>query len=424
MILLSWLVAVLGGIWMALAHTLGSAARGYGQHARDLDPAHRRDGLGLVALCGAIVSAAAIWWHLGLIGKPLTSLLHGAFGSGAWTIPILLVLLAVRFLRHPDRNADTGRMVIGWTALLVGALGLVHIADGTPSPADGGAAMRAAGGVVGYLASAPLVDLVTKWAAAPVLAAVTGFGLLVITGTPLHQVPGRLADLHGFMWGRTDQDETDLDPDQLADDDGTGDRPQLPRGKTRRLAALGGRRHERPYDTPLLGGSVPRSQGGKGGRGTARAVPAASRCPTGCRSRRGLRRRRECGRLGGGRGVAGVLVRRRRGRGRRGGRSGRGPGGRGGQGPEAGAAHAGRLQRLDLHAAARRAAQAGHRAQGPDQGQRPDGRGPDRGAGPVRGGRPGDRVHPGADGDPVRDRAGPAVKVERVTQRPRTSPTR
>ena len=58
------------------------------------------------------------------------------------------MLLAVRFLRHPDRNADTGRMVIGWTALLVGALGLVHIADGTPGPADGGAAMRAAGGVV------------------------------------------------------------------------------------------------------------------------------------------------------------------------------------------------------------------------------------------------------------------------------------
>jgi S-DNA-T family DNA segregation ATPase FtsK/SpoIIIE len=281
MILLNWLMAVLSGIWMALAHTLGSAARGYGQHARDLDPAHRRDGLGLVALCGAIISAAAIWWHLGVIGKPLTSLLHGAFGSGAWTIPILLVLLAVRFLRHPDRNADTGRMVIGWTALLVGALGLVHIADGTPSPADGGAAMRAAGGVVGYLASAPLVHLVTKWAAAPVLAAVTGFGLLVITGTPLHQVPGRLADLHGFMWGRTEQDDADLDPDQLADDDGTGDRPQLPRGKARRLAALEAGDHERPYDTPLLGGSVPKSQGGKGGRGSARAVAPAEPVPDG-----------------------------------------------------------------------------------------------------------------------------------------------
>jgi DNA segregation ATPase FtsK/SpoIIIE, S-DNA-T family len=279
MILASWLVALLSGIWMALAHTLGAAARGYGQHARDLDPAHRRDGLGLVSLCGAIITASAIWWHLGLIGKPLTSLLHGAFGSGAWTIPILLVLLAVRFLRHPDRNADTGRMVIGWSALLIGALGLVHIADGTPGPSDA-EAMRAAGGVVGYLASAPLVHLVTKWAAAPVLAAVTGFGLLVITGTPLHQLPGRLADLHGFMWGRTDQDEADLDPDELTDDE-AGDRPQLPRGKSRRVAALEAGEHERPYDTPLLGGSVPKSQGGKGGRGSARAVPPPEPVPDG-----------------------------------------------------------------------------------------------------------------------------------------------
>ncbi len=194
--------------------------------------------------------------------------------------------------------------------------------------------MRAAGGVVGYLASAPLVHLVTKWAAAPVLAAVTGFGLLVITGTPLHQVPGRLADLHGFMWGRTDQDEADLDPDELADDDGTADRAQLPRGKARRVAALEAGDHERPYDTPLLGGSVPKSQGGKGGgRGRARAVS-----PAGAGARRagvlGARRagRRGRGRLGGGRGVAGVLVRRRRGAAAAAAsrRSGRGPGGRGG----------------------------------------------------------------------------------------------
>ena len=123
----------------------------------------------------------------------------------------------------------------------------------------------------------------TKWAAAPVLAAVTGFGLLVITGTPLHQLPGRLADLHGFMWGRTDQDEADLDPDDARRrrrDRRTG--PQLPRGKARRLAALEAGDHERPYDTPLLGGSVPKSQGGKGGgRGRARAVSPPEPVPDG-----------------------------------------------------------------------------------------------------------------------------------------------
>ena len=120
------------------------------------------------------------------------------FGSGNWAVPILLGLLAWRFLRHPDSNADTARMVIGWTALLVGVLGLVHIASGTPGLSAGLPAVRSAGGIMGYAVSAPLVAVITKWAAIPVLALIAGFGLLVMTGTPLHRVPDRIAELHGF----------------------------------------------------------------------------------------------------------------------------------------------------------------------------------------------------------------------------------
>ena len=29
----------------------------------------------------------------------------------AWLLPVLLALLAWRYLRHPDRNAETGRIV-------------------------------------------------------------------------------------------------------------------------------------------------------------------------------------------------------------------------------------------------------------------------------------------------------------------------
>jgi S-DNA-T family DNA segregation ATPase FtsK/SpoIIIE len=269
-------VSAVTGIWMALAHTVGAVARAFGRHARDLDPAHQRDGLGLLSLCAAIITAAGVWWHLGVVGKPLTAVLLGTFGSGAWTVPILLVLLAVRFLRHPDNNADTGRMVIGWTGLLVGALGLVHIANGTPGPADGAAAMRSAGGLIGYIASAPLVHLVTKWAAAPVLAALAGFGLLVITGTPLHQLPGRLAEVHGFMMGA--QPEGEPEP---GDEPGAGDEPsargrrQLTRGRARRLAAIEAGDHEQPYDSPLLGGTLSRGQAGKGKAADAAAQAAA-----------------------------------------------------------------------------------------------------------------------------------------------------
>jgi S-DNA-T family DNA segregation ATPase FtsK/SpoIIIE len=132
LILAGWVVSAIAAIWMALAHTVGTLFRALGRSARDLDPLHRRDGLGLTALCAAIVAAVATWWHPTGPIKPVATGLVTLFGSGTWTIPILLGLLAWRFLRHPDSNADTARMVIGWTALLVGVLGLVHVAYGTP----------------------------------------------------------------------------------------------------------------------------------------------------------------------------------------------------------------------------------------------------------------------------------------------------
>ena len=122
-------------------------------------------------------------------------MLEGAFGSVAWVVPLLVALLAWRYLRHPDRNAETARAAIGWTALLLGVLGLVHLAKGTPRPSDGAAAMHGAGGLVGYAMSGPLATAVTPWAAAPLLVLLAAFGVLVITGTPLHKIPERIADV-------------------------------------------------------------------------------------------------------------------------------------------------------------------------------------------------------------------------------------
>ena len=220
MILFGWIARALAAAWMVVAHAVGFAARGLGRSAADLDPMHRRDGVGLTFLGLALVVAATTWVHLGnAVGKLMTDVVHGGFGSMAWTLPVLLALLAWRYLRHPDRNAETGRIVIGGLALTVGVLGLVHIAHGTPSPASGTGAIQAAGGFIGYFASAPLVAAVTPWVAAPLLALVCGFGLLVITGTPLHRVPERLADLRGTAPG----DDTGGDRGQDA-----GGRPRRP----------------------------------------------------------------------------------------------------------------------------------------------------------------------------------------------------
>ena len=49
---------------MGIAHALGATARSIGRTARDLDPEHRRDGVGLVLVGLAVVTAAAVWWQL------------------------------------------------------------------------------------------------------------------------------------------------------------------------------------------------------------------------------------------------------------------------------------------------------------------------------------------------------------------------
>jgi DNA segregation ATPase FtsK/SpoIIIE, S-DNA-T family len=272
-ILVGWAMGAVSSVWMALAHTVGTAARAFGQHARDLDPAHRRDGAGLAILGLAIITAAATWWHLGsVVGRDLSAAVRHSFGAGAWAVPILLALLAWRYLRHPDRNADTARMVIGWAALVIGALGLLHIAHGTPRPADGTAAIQAAGGYIGYVASAPLVAAVTPWVATLLLALIAGFGLLVVTGTPLHRVPARIASLHRrVLWGYW-ADDTDAE----ADDDAQAGRPgsQLAKGKRKKQDAIEAGDHERPYDTPLVGGIVPRA--GRDARPGATVVPAVA----------------------------------------------------------------------------------------------------------------------------------------------------
>jgi DNA segregation ATPase FtsK/SpoIIIE, S-DNA-T family len=241
LILFGWIGHALAAAWMVVAHAAGFAARALGRSAADLDPMHRRDGIGLAFLGAALVVAATAWFHLGnTVGRLVTDVVRGGFGSMAWVLPVLFILLAWRYLRHPDRNAETARIVIGGLALTVGVLGLVHIAHGTPSPATGPGAVQAAGGFIGYFASAPLVAAVTPWVAAPLLALVCGFGLLVITGTPLHRVPERLAGLRG------------------TEDDGAaeaGDKTSAAgRGGRKRLTAIEAGEHVKPYDTPLLGG--------------------------------------------------------------------------------------------------------------------------------------------------------------------------
>ncbi len=243
-----------GACWLGVAHLCGALARSLGSTARGLEPEQRRDGIGLAFIGLAVVVAAAIWWQLpGSVGEFVRAIVTGSVGVGGWALPLLLLVIAWRTLRHPDRNGPPGRQVVGWSALSVGVLGLIHIAHGLPRPAGGSTAMREAGGAVGYVAAAMLVDLFrTSLVAIPLLVLLSVFGLLVVTSTPVHAVPDRARSLRDRMLRRPPEEQRA--PGQPPE------APQLRRSRPRRRVgamldtAAGGE----PYETPLVAGGATR----------------------------------------------------------------------------------------------------------------------------------------------------------------------
>jgi S-DNA-T family DNA segregation ATPase FtsK/SpoIIIE len=182
----------IAAILASLAHLVGNAVRRIGPGVKEVDPALRRDGIGLFLLGSAIVVGAAVWWGLpGAIGQAIATGVASTIGTLSYLAPILLALMAWRTLRHPDRNGPAARQVIGWSAILLGLLGLINVARGLPRTNEP-ERLRDAGGLIGYVSSSLLSDLLTVYVAVPLLILLLLFGVIVVVGVPLHQIPDRL----------------------------------------------------------------------------------------------------------------------------------------------------------------------------------------------------------------------------------------
>ncbi|MGW0901486.1 cell division protein FtsK, partial [Streptomyces goshikiensis] len=189
-------VRLVRACWLGLAHAVGAVFRGIGNGAKNLDPAHRKDGVALLLLALALIVAAGTWSNLnGPVGDLVTMLITGAFGRLDLLVPILLGVMAARFIRHPEQTDANGRIGIGLSALVIGVLGLVHIACGAPGRDEGTTAMQDAGGLIGWGASKPLIFTMGAPLAVPMLVLLTVFGLLVVTATPVNAIPQRLRAL-------------------------------------------------------------------------------------------------------------------------------------------------------------------------------------------------------------------------------------
>jgi len=248
-----------------LAHALGNAVRRIGPGVKEVDPALRRDGIGLFLLGSAIVVGAAVWWGLpGVIGQAITTGVATTIGTLSYLAPILLALMAWRTLRHPDRNGPIGRQVIGWSAILFGLLGLINIARGLPRTNEP-ARLRDAGGIIGYVSSSLLSDLLTVYVAVPLLILLLLFGVIVVVGVPLHQIPDRVRSARARLRHR----------------------PVIIEGQVVPELEYGG---DRAYDTPVIGDQA-RSRR-PGGSGADEAPELSSAAPDGAEGEAALESRR------------------------------------------------------------------------------------------------------------------------------------
>lgn len=238
-------------LWKLIAHTVGGAARAVGRSARDLDPDLRRDGAGLILLAAGVLVASAVWWQSeGPLLEYTRMIVVGGVGTFSPILPLLFLPIAVKLMRTPSsgREGDAGRLFIGSASIMLGLLGLIHIAYGVPQPSDGLEALQASGGLIGFVAAGPLSAVVTPWLTGVLLALVLVFGILVVTATPIRRIPERLQTLFGALMERDTGPDSGIgilgaDPEP---------RPRKRRASKKAEAETVAGDHERPYDSPVL----------------------------------------------------------------------------------------------------------------------------------------------------------------------------
>jgi len=204
----------LSSVWRFVAKSLGRSVRFLARGARDLDPAHQRDGIAFLILIVALIATAGTWFNSdNVVGRAVYSVIYGGIGQIGFFAPIVLIYFAFRLFRVPEDSKATGRIIIGTLALLLSSTGLSHLLNG--SIGTGATAMREGGGWLGYAVSTPLVTLMTSVLTYPVLIIVFVFGLLVITATPVNEVFTRIATASSWLWSkrpeRSEKVETDFE---------------------------------------------------------------------------------------------------------------------------------------------------------------------------------------------------------------------
>jgi len=162
-----------------------------GQSSRKALSPHKGDIQGVFLALFAVVLALGIWLEDGgRLGGFFALLFRGLFGYGAYAVPLLIGGLALALFWRPAAKDDmvAGRVTIGLLAVLVGGLGLLHLARGAPPASSAPAVLQESGGLVGAIIAAPLARLLSTWGAATLFAGLLFLGTLISTRTSVAAV--------------------------------------------------------------------------------------------------------------------------------------------------------------------------------------------------------------------------------------------
>ncbi|MEV6065870.1 DNA translocase FtsK [Nocardia sp. NPDC052001] len=199
--------------WNMLARGLGASTRAMSR-AGEIEHGHRRDGIALGLVAFGIVIAVAVWLSAGgPVGRGVDTAIRWIAGSASAALPFVAIGIAVLLMRTEPHPEIRPRLVLGGLLTGLPILGIWHLAAGSPTDMHG----RAHGaGFVGYVIGGPLSDGLSAFLAVPLLMLAIGFGLLLLTGTTVREVPEALREIFG-TGSRGDEYESYSDEPGLYD---------------------------------------------------------------------------------------------------------------------------------------------------------------------------------------------------------------
>ena len=206
----------LAALWRLLAKGLGSSIRFIARGAKDLDPAHQRDGVAFLILILALIATAGTWFNAdNIVSRAVYSFIYGGIGRIGFAAPVVLVYFAIKLFRTPEDKKALGRVIVGTLALLVSTTGIAHLLNG--SVGTGATAMRHGGGWIGYGVTTPLVALMTSVLTYPVLALVFIFGILVVTATPVSELFTKISGASSWAWSKRPERALKVEDFEISD---------------------------------------------------------------------------------------------------------------------------------------------------------------------------------------------------------------